>query len=128
MLLAVVILFVAVPAWADFEAGKKAYLRGDYATALKEWRPLAEQGDAGAQFRMGEMYQSGKGLPQNHAEAARWFLQAAKRGHVDAQFRLAKWHQVGHAVDVDQVEAARWLRKAAYQVRPTPKCVPNALA
>ncbi len=43
------ILGLTAPAWADYNAGVAAYKRGDYATALREWRPLAEQGNAGAQ-------------------------------------------------------------------------------
>ncbi len=53
LILAVVVVLVAAPAWADYEAGKEAYDRGDYAAALKEWRPLAEQGDAGSQNDLG---------------------------------------------------------------------------
>ena len=47
----VALLFSAGSAWADFDDGGAAYERGDYATALKEFRPLAEQGDARAQSR-----------------------------------------------------------------------------
>ena len=51
MLLAFVVVLVAAPACTDFEAGEEAYERGDYATALKEWRPLAAQGDASCKLR-----------------------------------------------------------------------------
>ncbi len=48
---AVVVLFgLAAPAWAGFDEGVAAHKRGDYATALSEWRPLAEQGHARAQY------------------------------------------------------------------------------
>jgi hypothetical protein len=44
------LLFVAPPAWAGYEEGKQAYMKEDYATVLKEWRSLAEEGDAQAQY------------------------------------------------------------------------------
>ncbi len=84
VLLALVVVLVAAPAWADFEAGMEAYDRGDYATALKEWRPLAEQGDANAQFNLGSMYEYGEGVPQDDKEAARWFRLAAEQGYAKA--------------------------------------------
>ena len=55
----VLVLALALPATvlaADFETGNDAYDRGDYASALREWRPLAKQGDAYAQFNLGVMY------------------------------------------------------------------------
>ncbi len=59
VMLALVVVLVAAPAWADFKAGVEAYDRGDYATALTEFRPLAQQGHAGAQFNLGQMYRKG---------------------------------------------------------------------
>ena len=52
-LCAVLVMLVVWPAWADYLDGVDAYNRGDYATALDEWRPLAEQGDAPAQRGLG---------------------------------------------------------------------------
>ena len=49
----------------DFHKGLTAYTSGDYATALREWEPLAEQGDAAVQFNLGILYRLGKGLPQD---------------------------------------------------------------
>ena len=49
-------LMLATPAWAGFDEGLAAAKRGDYATALREWRPLAKQGDADAQYNLGVMY------------------------------------------------------------------------
>ena len=53
---------VGVSASADFQKGLTAYDRGDYATALREWKPLAEQGNASAQFNLGVMYDKGRGV------------------------------------------------------------------
>ena len=51
---------------ADYNKGWDALQSGDYATALREWKPLAEQGVAVAQSNLGVMYSKGQGLPQNH--------------------------------------------------------------
>ncbi len=58
------------PAWAGFDEGVAAYNRGDYATALREWRPLAKQGNAKAQHNLGVIYDKGRGITQDDAEAA----------------------------------------------------------
>ena len=65
-------LIIAPSAWGDYQDGRTAYNRGDYATALKELRPLAEQGHAGAQYFIGYMYYKGQGVVQNGAEAVKW--------------------------------------------------------
>ena len=80
---------VAVPANAGpFEDGYAVYQRGDYATALKFWRPLAEKGGANAQYNLGVMYRSGQGVKQDDAEAVKWYRIAAKQGHAKAQMNL----------------------------------------
>ncbi len=80
-------LGLTAPAWGDEDEGVAAYKRGDYATALHEFRRLAEQGDAKAQFMLGNMYRKGLGVPQDHARAARWYRKAAEQGVAKAQFR-----------------------------------------
>jgi TPR repeat protein len=57
-------LLVGNPAFsADFQKGVAAYDSGDFATALREWTPLAKQGDAGIQSLVGSMYNEGQGVP-----------------------------------------------------------------
>lgn len=71
---ALVALLAPGPAAAqDFDAGLRAYTSGDYATALQEWRPLAEQGNASAQIVLGFMYDQGRGVAQDYVEAVRGF-------------------------------------------------------
>jgi len=82
------IVCLAVPARADYKAGKDAYDRGDYATALREWRPLAEQGYTAAQFNLGQLYANGQGVPQDYVQARRWWEKAAVQGDVDAATNL----------------------------------------
>ena len=70
----------ALPA-ADFQAGSTAFLKGDYAAALREWTPLAEQGDAKAQFVLGVMYFEGQGDLQDYVTAHMWANIAAVNGN-----------------------------------------------
>ena len=63
---AVLSLWLTTSAWAGFDEGFAAYERGDYATALEEWLPVAEQGDASAQYNLGLMYYNGEGVPQDY--------------------------------------------------------------
>ena len=66
--------------WADLKAGWEAYERGDYEAALKELRPLAQEGDPAAQTNLGMMYDFGFGVPQDDKEAVRWYRLAAAAG------------------------------------------------
>ena len=108
-------LLVAPSVWGDYQDGRKAYNRGDYATALKELLPLAEQGHAGAQYFVGYMYYKGQGVVQNGAEAVKWFRQAGRQGDVKAQYLLGYMYYKGQGIGQDGEEAEKWLRKAAEQ-------------
>ena len=68
-----VVFGLAAPAAADYEAGVTAYRQGDYALALREWRPLAEAGEAGAQAGLANMYRAGLGVAQDSGEALKWY-------------------------------------------------------
>ena len=82
----VLALGLSVPVLAaDLQAGQDAYDRGDYATALEEWRPLAEQGHAEAQFNVGALYRWAiKGVPHDYMKSFKWFRRAAEQGHLSA--------------------------------------------
>lgn len=98
---------------ADFSAGLKAYQARDYAAALKEWRPLAEQGERVAQFNLGLMYLDGQGVPQDFEQAAEWFRKSARQGFAKAQYDLGEMLSVGKGVKKDYVEAHMWLNICA---------------
>ena len=115
VLVLVFLAWFAALAIADFDAGMAAYERGDYATALRERKPLAEQGDAVAQAGLGFMYEKGKGVPQDYAEALRWYRLAAEQGHAIAQVNLGTIYYQGWGVPQDYKEAVRWFRLAADQ-------------
>ena len=100
---------------ANFEMGRKALNQGDYATALKEWNSLAEQGDARAQTVMGLMYTNGIGAPRDDVEAVKWFRLAANQGYAQAQYNLGLMYAVGLGVSQDDTEAVKWYRLAAVQ-------------
>ena len=72
-----VILGLTAPAWAGFDEGEAAYDRGDYAAALREFRPLAEQGNAKAQKYLGLIYVGDLGVPQDYVQAHMWLDLAA---------------------------------------------------
>ncbi len=117
----VLVLTLALPATvlaADYQAGLEAYQRGDYATALKEWRPLAEQGDARAQHLLGAMYDNGRGVTQDYTEAAKWYRLAAEQGDARAQHLLGAMYGFGEGVPQDYVQAHMWFNLAAASRTP----------
>jgi TPR repeat protein len=100
---------------ADFAAGVAAYDKGDYDSALKEWLPLAEEGDPAAQRNLGHMYRKGLGVPKDLAKAAEWYERAAESGFARAQANLASLYLRGDGVSQDYYEAAKWFDRAARQ-------------
>lgn len=109
------IFCLALPAWADFQAGMIAHDREDYATALREWQPLAEQGDALAQYHVGTLYHKGRGVPQDDVQARKWYTKAAAQGQAKAQFSLGTLYFNGEGGSKDYQQALRWFRLAANQ-------------
>ena len=112
---AMLLLIVVGCGTADFVVGLEAYHRGDYATAMREFRPLAEQGDAAAQTVLGLMYANGEGIPEDYIQAAYWWRKAAEQGDATAQFNLGVMYANGKGVPEDAVQAVYWYRKAAEQ-------------
>ncbi len=106
---------------ADRKAGLEAYQRKDYATALKEWRPLAERGDAAAQAGIGSMYRFGFGVAQDYVEATKWFRLAAEQDIALAQFQLGYMYANGQGVPQDYVLAHMWFNLAAARMPPGEK-------
>ena len=116
LVLIIAILFgLAAPAWAGFAEGVAAYERGDYATALRELRPLAEQGNAMAQNNLGALYYYGKAVPEDDAKAMKWYRKAAEQGNAGAQYNVGLMYDNGLGVPQDHAATAKWYRKAAEQ-------------
>jgi uncharacterized protein len=100
---------------ADFKAGLKAYESGNYATALREWKLSAEQGNVSSQFKLGVMYDEGQGVTQDYVEAVKWYSKAAKQGDAKAQYSLGEMYDYMRGVALDYKEAVRLYSKAAKQ-------------
>ena len=98
---------------AGLEEGRAARHRGDYATAINELRPLAEQGNAVAQWNLGIMYALGQGVDKNEIEAAMWFRKSAEQRDPNGLVLLGITYENGHGVQQSAVEAVRWYREAA---------------
>jgi hypothetical protein len=107
---------VSVPtASATLEDAQAAYKKGDYTQAYKEFKVLAAEGNAKAQYRLGTLYYLGWGVPQDYSEAAKWFYQSASKGHVEAQCFLGEMNHDGIGMPQNYTLAAEWYRKAAEQ-------------
>ena len=113
---------VSMPARADVLAGVTAWEAGDYARAVREWRPLAVAGDADAQFNLGQAYKLGRGVTQDLAQAAEWFGRAAQQNHLQASDNLGLvLYDMGNKAD-----ALPWLTQSAERGEPRAQFVMGA--
>lgn len=99
----------------SYESGADAFAAGDYDTALEQWRPLAEEGNAAAQYNVGLMYANGFGVTRNAGTARDWYRKSAEQGYARAQHNLGVLLQNGELGEPDYTAAARWYREAAGQ-------------
>ena len=109
---------VVVPGAANagpFDVALAAAEQGDYLTALRLWRSLAEQGDADAQYNLGVMYSNGDGVPRDYAEAMKWHRKAADQGNGNAQFNVGFMYDLGRGMPQSYTEAVKWYSLAANQ-------------
>jgi len=96
------------------QAGTDAWSRGEYAAAVAIWRPLAEKGDADAQFNLAQAYRFGRGVAINLGAAQAWYERAASKGHVMAQYILGRML----FMNGNHTGGARWLKTAADNGEP----------
>ena len=109
-----VLLGSSAVSWSDdFQKGLDAAKKEDYATALKEWTPLAEQGLAEAQFNLGLTYRLGRGVSQDYHTAVKWYLLSAEQGTYRAQNNLGLMYTKGDGVSQDYIRAHMWFNLAA---------------
>ena len=94
----------------DYQKGLDAAQNGNYTAALKEWRPLAEQGHSESQFVLGLLYRNGKGVEKDFSKAIKWYLLAAENGHAKAQAKLGYMYVNGEGVNKNYVRAYMWGR------------------
>lgn len=110
------ILALCGRAGAGLEEGLNAFEDNDYATALTELKPLADQGSIEAQNALGKMYNTGgAGLPRDDREAVKWFRKAALQRSSEGQLNLGIMYAEGMGVKKDIREALKWYRKSAAQ-------------
>ncbi len=107
------VLAASAPAGAGLEEGMAAFRRADYATALREFGPLAEQGVAPAQYNLGLMYANGHGVPPDDGQAAKWYRPAAEQGHAGAQLQLGVMYEFGRGVPQHFLQSYIWYTLAA---------------
>ncbi len=113
LLLVLLVIYPDNSAWSDFDAGLQAYERGDYKTALKEWRPAAEKGDPYAQHMLGFLYAHGRGVSLQPEQTVVWWRRAASQGFAPAQYTLGTLFREGLGVKHDLEKAAHWIGRAA---------------
>lgn len=90
-----------------------AQAAGNGSITASDIRPMAEQGDANAQFFLGSMYRSGHNAPQDYAQAIEWYRKSAEQGDLRAQYNLGMMYSKGEGVAENNAEAARWFEIAA---------------
>ena len=119
---ALALLLAAPAARAQGDSGlaaaKHAYDASEFVEAARLVRPLAEQGNPGAQFLMGQMLFFGLGLERDDAKAAQWYGMAAQAGNAEALYRLGYLHATGQGVAYDPAAAERfWIAAASKRHR-----------
>jgi TPR repeat protein len=120
----ILLVFMAAILWnsagcapSNYEKGMKQYKPDDVAAAVSELKPLAEQGNAEAQFNLGSLYYQGWGVPQDYREAAQWLRKAAEQNHTFAQATLGTIYAEGvqGVVEKDLSQGLMWFILAASQ-------------
>ena len=85
------------------------------ASPFDETKALADQGISYAQNNLGFMYDNGEGVPENDAEAVKWFRKAAEQGYADAQYNLGLMYAKGDGVPENNIRAYVWFSMAKTQ-------------
>jgi len=98
---------------ASLKLSATAMIRGDYVEMIRIVRPLAEAGNAQAQYNLATLYDAGQGVGQDHQQAVHWYELSAEQGYPFAEYNLAAHYADGEGTTPDHSKAAIWLRKAA---------------
>jgi hypothetical protein len=111
------VIFLNVPTAvsADMARGLAAVKKGDFETALKEWLPLARDGDPSAQYNIGQLYRLGRGVEKDYTKASQWYEKAAEQWHSAARHNLAVLYEKGLGVPINYAKAVEWYERAANQ-------------
>ena len=111
----VIFLNTSPAASADLARGLAAVKKGDFETALKEWLPLAKDGNPSAQYNVGQLYRLGRGVAKDYTKASQWYEKAAEQWHSAARHNLAVLYEKGLGVPINYAKAIEWYEKAASQ-------------
>lgn len=115
LLIGMLTLVAGCDSGSSIQDAMAAYQKGDYATAISLFQPLADDGDASAQVALGVMYDNGQGVTRDYIQAVKWYRLAAEQGNVDGEAALGTMYDNGHGVAQDDAEAVKWYRLAAKQ-------------
>ena len=113
LMFAALLIGTTLPATAGYKEGVAAYKDGDYKTAVREFKTLAEAGNARAQYTLGVMYAKGFGVPKNYPEGVKWYRKSAEQGNALAQLNLGTLYGEGRGVSRSYVIAYMWWSLAA---------------
>jgi len=102
------VLFAVHAIAGPYEDGIAAFDAGQFATALALWMPLAEHGNAAAQFNVAVLYEKGLGVERDARVAAHWYLKAAEQGDADAQYSVGVLYETGTGFAQDIGQARKW--------------------
>jgi TPR repeat protein len=105
-------MLATAPAWAGFDEGMNAYSSGDYDTAAREFKLLADRGDKESQYLLGLLYEEGQGLARDDVEAAYWYARSAGQGFIDAYFALGQLFAQRKGERQDRMAAHHWFSLA----------------
>jgi len=111
----VALLCSSRPTWADFQAGRLAYDRGDYTSAYNECDAPAHQGNADCQNFLGVLHFQGHGVARDEVQAVQWYRRAAEQGHGSGQSNLGVMYATGRGVERDDNEAVKWFQRSGAQ-------------
>lgn len=100
-------------ALAGLQEGISAYKNGNYPSAINELRPLANNGNAVAQYWLGVMHSDEKGVQRDDQQAMSWYQKAAEQGNTEAQLSLGQMYSDGKGGKRGSQQAMKWYQKAA---------------
>jgi hypothetical protein len=117
LVIIILVVFLGSPpaVAADLGKGLAAVKKGDYATALQEWLPLARDGNPSAQYNVGQLYRLGRGVEKDYTKASQWYEKAALQWHSAARYNLAVIYEKGLGVPINYAKAIDWYKQAANQ-------------
>jgi uncharacterized protein len=109
------VITIAPDAQAGHKEGVEAYRKGNYKTALSELTPLADEGDAEAQYYLALCYDNGRGAPRDFKAAAKWYLKSAEKQYPASEYGLGMMYFEGRGVQQDINAAVKWFQRSAEQ-------------